>query len=604
MAIDSSSSPPAKVVQEQLERILTSPVFSKSDRMSRFLRFIVERALAGQADDLKEYTIALEVFDKGEAFDPRIDPTVRSEARRLRSKLNEYYENAPEGDPVVIDLPKGAYAPLFRARQAPLAKAERGSPRRLALALVTLVAVIAIPVAWFTRERHAAPGPRSLAVLPFENLSSDPGNEYFSDGLTDEILNALANSQGFKVVARTSTFQFKGKHEDVRSIGKRLGVELLLEGSVRKDGDRIRITPQLVGVADGYHLWSAEYDREWKDLFAVQREIAGAIVGALGGKLGRPAPQPIDPEAYRLYLEARHHFNKWNQAGMLKSIGLFQQVVERDPKYSPAFAGLSDAYGLLTAFGSSAIPPPESRAKAKAAALKAIELDPNSAEAWASLAPKLVEEFDWASAESAFRKALELGPNSAEAHGWYAELYLTPKGRLEEALRESQQAASLDPLSPYAMVSVARRYYFLRQYDSAIAWFGKALDLEPGFQIALAPLLRAYLLKPDFAGARNFLEGQRSRLPEHLLSQLEGELDAAEGKRAEALATLAPGPEASCRAAAVHAWLDNRSEGISELDRLIDSRAGCFQWIPVDPLYFRWHSTPEFSALLKKMNLL
>ncbi len=609
MAIESSPSPPRQAIEDQIARILASPVFSKSDRMSRFLRFISSKALDGQSESLKEYAIALEVFDKDDSFDPRIDPVVRSEARRLRAKLAEYYETADGDDRVLVDLPKGAYAPVFRERQSSGATVERPlwAARRFygALALVAML-VAAAAVWWLGRRPSPRAISRSIAVLPFENLSADPANEYFADGLTEEILNALANAPGLKVVARTSAFEFKGKHQDIRSIGRKLGAGLVLEGSVRKDGDRMRITPQLINVADGYHVWSAEYDRESKDLFAIQREIATAIVGVLGGQLGHAPPQPLDAETYRLYLEGRYHFNKWNSAGMQKAIPLFEKVVERDPKYAPAYASLSGAYGLLAAFGGDASPAGQSKTKARRAALKAIELDPNSSDAWSSLAPQLAEDFDWPATEGAFRKALELNPNSSDAHAWYSELYLTPMGQLDEALRESQAAQALDPISPYTLAGVGKRYYFLRQYDSAIAWLRKALDLEPRFSIAIGPMLHAYLLKGDRPGARRFLDSARLLWPARGLALLSAELLAAEGNSAEALQLLsdaAPQDAAGCQVAGIYVALGKQREAISWLDRAIESRSACFQVIPVDPLFESLHANPGFGALLRKMKL-
>jgi len=576
--------------------------------MSRFLRFAVEQTLDGKNDELKEYSIALEVFDKDESFDPRIDPTVRSEARRLRTKLAEYYESGDGGDEIVIELPKGSYIPVFRNVRGGSAPAAAPAPvraRRWYL-LVAAALLIGAGLAWWLLRRPAPQPPRSIAVLPFENLSADPANEYFSDGLTEEVLNALANIPGFKVAARTSSFQFKGKHESIQSIGKKLNVEVVLEGSVRKEGDRIRITPQLINVADGYHLWSTEYDREWKDLFGVQRDIATAIAAVLGGKLGHAEPRPVDAETYRLYLEGRYHFDKWNAAEMSKAIPLFEQAIARDPNYAPAFSSVAAAYGLLAAFGGTTIPHEVSSAKSKAAALKAIELDPASGEGWVALAPHLVEEFDWPAAESAFHKAIALSPNSVDAHAYFAELYLTPTGRLDEALREAQIAVGLDPISPYAITMVGRRYYFLRQYDSAIAWLRKALDLEPRFNLAVSPLMHSYLSKQDVKGARDFLEASKPYLGERSLALEWSKVYAAEGNRAEALKSLdaaAAGIGNGCAVAEVYLELGDRAQALSWLDRTIEGRSACSQGIPADPRLDKLRQTPEYEALMHKMKL-
>jgi len=599
MAIESSS-PSRKAIEDQIARILASPVFAKSDRMSRFLNFISDRTLEGRNEDLKEYTIALEVFDKSEDFDPRIDPTVRSEARRLRAKLAEYYETANGDDKVLIDLPKGAYVPVFTGRELTAEKPSRVRAPYWIAVLAILIVALAAALWWRSRRHEMSARPRSIAVLPFENLSTDPANEPFSDGLTEEILNALANAPGLKVVARTSAFAFKGKHEDIRSIGKKLNVDMVLEGSVRRQGDQVRITPQLINVTDGYHLWSAEYDRSWKDLFAVQREIAESIARMLGTKLGRSALQPADAETYRLYLEARYHFNQWRATGMQRAVELFEQVTVRDPKYAPGYAGLAASYGILTALGG-AVSPEESRARSKRAALRAIEIDPTSSEGWSSLAPLLAEEFDWQGAESAFRKALELDPNSAQAHEWYAELYLSPTGRLDEALRESQLGASLDPISPYALMGVGIRYFFLHQYDEALTWGRKAVDLDPHFSLAMPFVLNVYLCKRDLTGGRKFFESVKPQVA----SAMESQLDAAEGKRTEALKIIdSLGPRAApCLIAGTYMYLNDRPQAIAWLDRAIEKRSACFEAIPVDPRFDPLHSTPEFAALMRKMKL-
>ena len=602
------SSPPVpsrQEIEDQVARILASPGFAKSDRMARFLKFIAEKSVAGSAEELKEYTIALEVFDKDDSFDPRIDPTVRGEARRLRAKLAEYYETAQDSGPVLIELPKGAYVPVFRRKEAGAQGAAPATRSRIHYAGAIVLALLAVALWWFARTRTSSTAQRSIAVLPFENLSADPANEYFSDGLTEEILNALANAPGYKVVARTSSFAFKGKHEDIRSIAKQLNVALVLEGTVRKDCDRLRITPQLINAADGYHVWSAEFERDWKDIFAVQREIATAIVAKLGGKLGPNPQQPVDAETYRLYLEGLYHFNQWNGAGMQQAIPFFEKSIARDPKYAPTHAALAGAYGLLAAFGADGNATADLRAKARREALRAIEIDPNCADGWLSLAPHLVEDFDWAAAESAFRKAQELAPNSPNAHAWYSELYLSPMKRLDEALRESKKAAELDPLSPYTLSGVGIRYYFLHQYDSAIAWTQKALDIDPRFGIARATTVNAYIEKGDAAGARRFYErvtnGQAAKNP-----AIEAQLFAAEGNRAEALKALGgvtPHPDAECLVAGTQVLLGDQRAAMAALERAVESRSACFQVVPVDPRFERLHSSPEFAALMTKMKL-
>jgi serine/threonine-protein kinase len=256
---DAAEAVPPSAVEDQLERILASDTFARSERMSRFLRFTVQQALAGKADSLKEYLIGVEVYDKPETLDPRFDPIVRVEAGRLRSKLREYYESEGGNDPVLISFRKRSYAPVFRFRfsnASPSSWADRRAP--VSGAVQSL--------------RHS-----SIAVLPFADMSRRGDQDYFCDGLTEELINALAHVDGVRVVARTSVFQFKGEARDIRHIGAQLKVNAILEGSVRKSGQRLRITAQLNDALDGCHLWSETFDREMKDVFRLQQELSHAI---------------------------------------------------------------------------------------------------------------------------------------------------------------------------------------------------------------------------------------------------------------------------------------------------------------------------------------
>jgi TolB-like protein len=248
---------PATAVCDQLARIVSSPVFISSARLCRFLTHIVNRTMHGTADDLKEFSIAIEVFDRTSDYDPNIDAIVRVEARRLRSKLKTYYEDAPgRNDPVLIGLRPGSYVPIFRWLEKQLEdRKEDGAAIRL--------------------------GTASVAVLPFVNMSPEPNQEYFCDGMTEEIINSLSQVEGLKVIARTSAFQFKGMSVDAREVGRRLDADLLIEGSVRKAGDQLRITAQAIQSESGHHLWSETFRRELKDVFAIQEELAQCVAGLL-----------------------------------------------------------------------------------------------------------------------------------------------------------------------------------------------------------------------------------------------------------------------------------------------------------------------------------
>jgi len=285
---------PLEAIRAQLEKILATALFAGSERLSRFLRFTVEQALQGRADQLKEYVLGVEVFDRKKSFDPRLESIVRTEAGRLRAKLKEYYETLGRNDPVRIDCGKGSYAPVFEWRKHTAFPLRRWLLRhwKTAAAVTSVLLLEALThgrasLFWrnLSRGDPGRPLPSSIVVLPFADLSPQKDQEYFSDGLTDELTSRLSQVEGLRVVARTSSFQFKGKSQDIRKIGKELNVEGVLEGSVRKTANRARITARLGDVADGFHVWSQSYEREMKDVLEVQAEIAQAIVDSLKIKL-------------------------------------------------------------------------------------------------------------------------------------------------------------------------------------------------------------------------------------------------------------------------------------------------------------------------------
>jgi serine/threonine-protein kinase len=325
----------------------------------------------------------------------------------------------------------------------------------------------------------------SIVVLPFADMSPEKDQEYFCDGLAEEIINALSQFSSLRVVARTSAFSFKGQQVDVRDIGRKLGVDAVLEGSVRKAGNRLRITAQLVSVADGYHLWSERYDRDMAGTFAVQDEITLAIVDKLkiqllGEENARfAAQQTIGFDAYNSYLQGRYFWNKMTEEGFKKSIEHFEQTIEKEPDYAPAYTGLADAYMNLPLY--SGFSPQQAYPKAKEAVMKALELDETLAEAHASHAwIKMNYEWDWMGAENECRRAIELNPGYAAAHRWYA-FDLLFLGRFDEAIQEITLALELDPLSLVTSRTVGHIYYYAGQYDKALEAIRKTLEMDPNF---------------------------------------------------------------------------------------------------------------------------
>jgi serine/threonine protein kinase len=327
----------------------------------------------------------------------------------------------------------------------------------------------------------------SIAVLPFRDMSPARDQDYFCEGIAEELINALTQINGLRVAARTSAFQYKNKESDVRKIGNDLDVEAVLEGSVRKAGNRLRITAQLVNVSDGYHLWSEKYDRDLEDIFAIQDEISLAIVERLRGRLLKEEESKLvkrytdNEEAYNLYLKGRYCWNRRHESGIQKAIELFQQAVEKDPLYAPGHVGLADCYNTSALLGY--MDPRVVFAKSKEAVAKALDIDAELAEAHASLGwIKTFYDWDWAGAEKEFSRAIELNPNYANAHYFYS-LYLTIMGRHDEALGEISRAVDIDPVNVVFNGIQAQTLLWSRRYDAGLEQVQKTLDLDPDFVV-------------------------------------------------------------------------------------------------------------------------
>jgi eukaryotic-like serine/threonine-protein kinase len=462
-----------------------------------------------------------------------------------------------------------------------------------------------------SRARPAEVSGSSIAVLPFRNLSAERENEYFSDGVTEEIINALTKIEALRVASRTSAFAFKGKDEDVRRIGAALGVQSVLEGSVRQSGKRLRISAQLINVADGYHLWSERYDREMEDVFEVQDEIARSIADAMKVRL-LPAEEAglfsrgtEDVEAYNDYLKGRYHFNRREAP---EAIAEFERALSRDPRYSDAYTGLTDSYCIFGFYGG--IPTLQAFAKARAAAEKALELSPESADTHVSLA--LVEHYfgwDLAREEAETRRAIELAPKSAAAYSWLG-LMLAFSHRTAEALEMARRATEIEPFSANAQANVAWAYHGARQFEDAIREFRRALHIDPNAPYPLWAIGLTYMLAGRHGEAVESLEKAvavtKSR-QSHYVGLLGGAYAAA-GRRPEALALLAELEERSSREyiapfhlAFLHIPLGHADEAISCLERACADRNALGWWPTASPFYDPLRSHPRFPAVLAKI---
>jgi len=346
--------------------------------------------------------------------------------------------------------------------------------------------------------------PPSIAVLPFTNLSADPEQEYFCDGMAEEIINALTRIEGLRVVARTSCFAFKGKNEDIRAIGQKLSVDNVLEGSVRKAGNRIRITGQLIKISDGYHLWSDKFDRDLEDVFEIQDEISLAIVRELKVKLlgdshGQLVKRPTDNlEAYNLYLRGRFFWNKRREKEIIKAIECFEQAIQCDPEFALGYSGIADAYVMHS--DNDASMREEHLKQARKYAFRALELDDTLAEAHASLGLTEFNQWEWSDAETQFIRAIKLNPRYASAHQWYG-LLLTGKGQLEQSEEHLRLARELDPLSLPIIMGQAFVLYFAGKYDQAIDVCREGIELSPGFPGFTMIKGWALIEKGDYSGA-------------------------------------------------------------------------------------------------------
>jgi serine/threonine-protein kinase len=482
----------------------------------------------------------------------------------------------------------------------------------VALFVVLLVTAISLNL-WRRTEPKAHP--TSIAVLPFVNMSADAEKEYFSDGMTEELINALAKVKGLNVVARTSAFQFKGKAYDIRKIGAQLNVSAVLEGSVRKAGDKMRITAQLINVADGYHLWSESFEESAaQNIFVIQDGIARAIVdnlqialaGSPTGKLVKPPTENL--EAYDLYLKGRFSWNKRTAEGLQQGRQYFEQAIAKDPAYALAYAGLADSYLLLGQFAY--LPPQETFPKASAAAGKALEMNDELAEAHSSLAyVKMLYEWDWQTAEREFRRAIELNPNYATAFQWYAE-YLAAMDRFNEALVAIERARELDPLS--LIINSVEGYIFLLNSLSelAIERYRQVIAMDPNFP-TYAYLARAYL--------------QRGK-PEEAIAEIQKEINLF-GRKPVTLALLAyaynvtgkPNEALKLRdeleeqsrhtyvdpyqMAVLYSGLKDNDQAIRWLRKASEEYSGYSLFVKVDPFLDGLRSDARFTALLKKMHL-
>jgi len=456
---------------------------------------------------------------------------------------------------------------------------------------------------------------RAIAVLPFVNASPDPDTEYFSDGMTDELIDALTKVDGLRVASRTSVFALKRREADVRTLGALLGVSVVLEGSVRRSGNRLRVAARLTDVADGRHLWSERYDRAAGDVFEVQDEIAATIVrtlrGTLLGDVGDPTPRRYTANltAYNLYLKGRYCWNKRRAEGLAEAIAYFEAAIAEDPGYALAYSGLADCYALHVDYRG--MPVAEAMARSRELAHKALELDDTLAEAHTSLAwVTFLHDWEWEAAERRFRRAIELNPRYATARQWYAWL-LVSQGRLDAAIAESRTAADLDPASVSIRRSLGWLNYYARRPEAATEQLNRALAMDPTseenhrilglvltqqgrFDDAVATFREAIAGASESAYARGALAralamGGRTADARSLLAELEAEA-----------ATRYVSPVALATA---NIALGEAGEAFRWIERARAERRGWLAYLRVEPIFDPIRGDPRFADLLERMRL-
>ena len=580
-----------------------------------------ERAFAGNTSAV----IFQAILDRSPVSPSRLNPQLDPKLEEIITKTLEKdrkmrYQSASE---LRTDL-----ARLKRDSESNRASALAGRPARqlsrgrskAALAVAGAVAVALIMLAvWSGLSRTRGAAIESLAVLPFVNSSADPNTEYLSDGITESLINSLSEVRGLRVMARSTVFRYKGKEPDPQKVGQDLHVRAVLVSRLLQRGDTLVINTELVDVEKGSQLWGTQYKRKRADVLTVQEEISRDISESLRLRLTGEEKQRLrkhsteNVEAYHLYLKGRYYSNKASLEGLKKSVDYFQQAIEKNPGNALAYAGLANSYGTLGIF--SYLQSKDAFPRAKAAALKALEIDGSLAEARAALGvAEYVYDWDWSGAESELRRAIELNPSSVDAHRTYTQ-YLTVRGRLDEGFAEGQRTLELDPLSPQVIGTMAYHSLAARRYDDSIAQYRKAMELDPGLESVHAQLSWAYGCKGNYAEA--IAANEKAGTEVHPIPA-ENQLNAAglgwvyalAGRRGDARKVIEQFKVLEARAdvdhynvAVVYAGLGEKDRTFEALERAYAQRSGSLAFLNADPFFKDMRSDPRYEDLLHRIGL-
>jgi TolB-like protein/Tfp pilus assembly protein PilF len=467
-------------------------------------------------------------------------------------------------------------------------------------------------------QPHGASGPdpkniRSLSVLPLTDLSGDPAQSYFADGMTEALITSLAKIEKLRVISRTSVMQYRGTRKSLPRIARELNVDAVLEGTVLRSGERIRITAQLIHAPSDQHLWAESYERDFRDVLSLQDEIARQVARHVRIML-TPEEQarlegarPVDPQAHELLLKGRYHRNKRTEESVKKALSYFERAIANDPTWAEGYVGVADCHNMLGYYN--ALSPQEAYPKSESAARKALKLEPSVAEAHAALGVvKRDYEWDWSGAEQQFQRAIELNPGCVEAYHWRGTL-LGMQHRHAEALREKEKALSMDPLSAIFRGDVGRMYYFERQYDQALEHYQAALDIDPHFFFAHILLAQAYLQKGMFKPALSALKTATHLTNDStfaLARLAQGHAIAGEREKARALLKRLAGMAARkyvapFEIALIHAGLQDHDEALAWLQKAFDQRSIWLGYLQVEPQLDPVRNDRRFQELVKRV---
>lgn len=510
------------------------------------------------------------------------------------------------------------------SQQTPAVPSTRAIARRFrfGIALVSAILVLSA-LLYFAKNsnrfllRRAAKSIRSVAVLPFDNFSGDPDQQYFADGMTEALIAELGQIRDLRVPSRTSVMLYKRANKPLRQIARELNVDAIVEGSVKRSGDRLELTVQLLDGTQDRHLWGGTYDRNSRDVLALQQELARAITEELRISFSSAelphakSATPVNADAYAAYLHGRYYWYKRTIEGFQKSIQYYEQAVAADSNYAPAYAGLADAYALLGSSPNDGLPPNEAMPKAKVAAQKALQLDDRLAEAHASVAYiDMVYDWNWLSAEKEFKRAIEINPSYAGAHEWYAE-FLAARGRESEALSEMKRARDADPLLVLMHAAVAEALYYSRRYDDVISQCQQTLELDPDYPIAHFHLGRAYMAKNMYPQAIAEYQKAQATLGETpAIVMAIGYANAKSGNRVAARKALeelhAQSKQRYVPAlyfGAIYIGLGDADAGMSWLEEAYLEHCDYLIYLNADPMADTLRSNPRFQTLLRKIGI-